>query len=1453
MASGSNSIVEDWLRSVDLVQYTQSFLDNGYDDLEVCKQIGEDDLDAIGVPRDEHREKLLRAVKVLREEGGTAVYFTLEECDTCQSGDETEVGDLHDDDPCLSSVCGNGARRGKSYGAVRLDAYDMGKTTLVTFPKVQLKLILRDKLVEDNIDLAGPPFTTSDQSVCGSSLTALAIRFAEELKTHFIDVLERLEELWIVARNNESLCSQQSLCRSPARGVYGGPQSIHYGYPPQYYQHIYPYPGSPRSQPPPLPSCPPPPTMSSNCMDRCSSLQSHLDGGHLRLDPTAHQNYVALDGDSGGAHEDKKKSGSVFGRFLRNIGFRRSSRKGTYKQHQGDLNAYEISMSDEDRMALMILVKEGKISTQTALAVVQKFEEERRAVVRVSEEGKENVFNDTPTKKVGKKKKGGKPTKSQSTLSADDPQRCDICPPKSPADDHLACDHQICRQRRVHSLGQLDVPHLRLQHEPQHDHQMERVALTRAVSCTPACPQNQKMTYAVDQSSLVNRLHSPGHPHQLLQQQPSHHHHNLNKVEALRERLTGKTITIVPKTSSKTSLLSSGSDQSMECGSQTPLRTDPMSRRGADTYNSNSTVSMSSDNNSPGLSRKKSGPMLDPRIKSHRSASCSTGDDGISSENDDNDSNSKRQQDTAKGKHPSVNKKCPRTKEATLSKPPLLRQLSAPVGASNSPGPYLGQAKVIVDYSPSVDEEDFVALKKGELVNIINMAQSGVWLGVVNGKRGKFRFEHVEVVTEPDKASICSQLLSGQKDIPKSVEDLLQRIGLGQLSNTFLLNGYDDLDIFSELDGHDLDTLHITEQDHRTKLLSAARVLVDWHEQCGTHTPTLTNMDSPSSRAGNSSCDSGCYASGEGTKHHSRRRGDGGHRKPEEDNCIARKAHTPCRSCGKPKQPKKYSIPANNTGTGHYMPGQYPSLHSPYSPGHFQYVGHQFGPYNPGYYGYHTSGHGHHGHHHQQYAMSGSRTLTELNASESPNFPVKLETFSSAKQNSNVASPVQGSVMYADKKPAIGERVSLTEEDKEVISITCGNNQSKKLSTPIQTLNSGSSQLDITSNTQYSGCIPLTGCPQCDESFICESASCIQCATYASCPQCFPYRHYVNTTMRSDSKSSKMSCSSTCTQTTCLSPDHDDSSHSGGSNLLDYSLNSPSGYSLSKASPNRVQPFYYYQQQYTQPAFGHAIVHLTERATTPSQLPSAPAPKSQPTPPPLTLALAEPNLTQGVALTLQTEPQPPLMTQPDWSSQSESTEAPGIATLYSRARSQTPEKSEKSSGQLKSPTRSLMPLVSTKLSAERIDLTQTPYSTTIGHCGIPPLLVQRYSEELRQDMETMSMVIEQLRESQLRALGRPCIQNEALSETCKQACDLQISSVQNFLISIGLPMYFKPLTDNSVTTLDQMLKLKDGELEKITGADSRHLKRICHALEWVQHKLSSPNHKPLVGGVTDKV
>lgn len=254
------SIVEDWLRSLNLVQYTQAFIDNGYDDLEVCKQIGEDDLDAIGVRKDSHREALLQAVQALREEGGTAVYFTLEETGVTRAdphrgsiatsprtslngGGGSTVGGMVRDDaksvvlgtnggdtmttkPSASSsnssngggssgtaaVSGNGATAcsiggrsedsadpfnvsetaavprvapkqqppgvgatapsaehlpvtGHVGGSVggnvrRMDAYDVGKKALLTYPKVQLKGILGEKLYEDEIYLANPPYTT---------------------------------------------------------------------------------------------------------------------------------------------------------------------------------------------------------------------------------------------------------------------------------------------------------------------------------------------------------------------------------------------------------------------------------------------------------------------------------------------------------------------------------------------------------------------------------------------------------------------------------------------------------------------------------------------------------------------------------------------------------------------------------------------------------------------------------------------------------------------------------------------------------------------------------------------------------------------------------------------------------------------------------------------------------------------------------------------------------------------------------------------------------------------------------------------------------------------------------------------------------------------------------------------------------------------------------------------
>lgn len=50
-------------------------------------------------------------------------------------------------------------------------------------------------------------FLSQDHSACKASLTALAVKYASELKTHIPDVLEKLEELrkWKVAQETDCL------------------------------------------------------------------------------------------------------------------------------------------------------------------------------------------------------------------------------------------------------------------------------------------------------------------------------------------------------------------------------------------------------------------------------------------------------------------------------------------------------------------------------------------------------------------------------------------------------------------------------------------------------------------------------------------------------------------------------------------------------------------------------------------------------------------------------------------------------------------------------------------------------------------------------------------------------------------------------------------------------------------------------------------------------------------------------------------------------------------------------------------------------------------------------------------------------------------------------------------------------------------------------------------------
>lgn len=128
-----SNVVYEWLRALQLPQYAESFVDNGYDDLEVCKQIGEPDLDAIGVALPPHRRRIRAAVRRLREQDASAagLYFTLEP------------------PPPPAQL----------YTSRLVEHYEAQARPRAAYPKLKLKIMVRDKLLRDGIDLSKPPYS----------------------------------------------------------------------------------------------------------------------------------------------------------------------------------------------------------------------------------------------------------------------------------------------------------------------------------------------------------------------------------------------------------------------------------------------------------------------------------------------------------------------------------------------------------------------------------------------------------------------------------------------------------------------------------------------------------------------------------------------------------------------------------------------------------------------------------------------------------------------------------------------------------------------------------------------------------------------------------------------------------------------------------------------------------------------------------------------------------------------------------------------------------------------------------------------------------------------------------------------------------------------------------------------------------------------------------------------
>ncbi|XP_077206495.1 SAM and SH3 domain-containing protein 1 isoform X2 [Paroedura picta] len=139
-------------------------------------------------------------------------------------------------------------------------------------------------------------------------------------------------------------------------------------------------------------------------------------------------------------------------------------------------------------------------------------------------------------------------------------------------------------------------------------------------------------------------------------------------------------------------------------------------------------------------------------------------------------------------------------------------------------------------------------------------------------------------------------------------------------------------------------------------------------------------------------------------------------------------------------------------------------------------------------------------------------------------------------------------------------------------------------------------------------------------------------------------------------------------------------------------------------------------------------------------------------------------------------------------------------------------------------------LIENKLHCEGIDLTEDPYSDKHGRCGIPEALVQRYSEDLEQPEKEVAANMDQIRVKQLRKQHRMAIPSGGLTEIYRKPVSPgHITSIADWLVSIGLPMYSSSLMAAGVNDLSKVPSLSQTCLQEAGIQEERHISKLLAA------------------------
>ena len=680
-------------------------------------------------------------------------------------------------------------------------------------------------------------------------------------------------------------------------------------------------------------------------------------------------------------------------------------------------------------------------------------------------------------------------------------------------------------------------------------------------------------------------------------------------------------------------------------------------------------------------------------------------------------------------------------------------------------GPFCGRARVHTDFTPSPYDTDSLKLKKGDIIDIISKPPMGTWMGLLNNKVGTFKFIYVDVLNEEEEKPKrpTRRRRKSRPPQPKSVEDLLDRINLKEHMPTFLFNGYEDLDTFKLLEEEDLDELNIRDPEHRAVLLTAVEHLQEYDsnsDQSGSQEKLLIEGQG---LAGCSPRDSGCYESSENLENGKTRR-----------TCLL---------------PSKSSSEHSFKDFSRHQLSNYPTLPL-------------------------------------------TKSIETLQQGEKES---RLSCAHRALKSSVKTPAVMGLKKNRRSLPVAVCRSYETLDGPQSVDVWPRSHSLDDLQGDSDTNLQDGSKKDYFAQDSLDTAKKATGSalpPQsCGGSCMVDNlmpkqgkatagsqkgrGKELECSVMESAvgkPFPFPMKHC-------EAQAALVTHSATRTPLEIQSKGFHDLARA------DYAPVLKGGLEAEQKGTNetRMQP-----KNPSQPPPVPAKKcreRLTNGLYHPPMTPSGNnSSQEAPCLPVKKTSASNPTDFHGVPVhrTSEQEPSTPPSSLPPWL-----LEQPETKSVQQHVIKLGPASARKVSC---SRGMDLEMVIENKLQSEGIDLTEEPYSDKHGRCGIPEALVQRYSEDLDQPEKDVAANMDQIRVKQLRKQHRMAIPSGGLTEICRKPVSPGlITSVSDWLISIGLPMYSSPLTEAGFNTLSKVPSLSQTCLQEAGITEERHISKLLAA------------------------